>query len=90
MFEKQTFVLTFEIAFDKKIGPIYSSNGPMLEFEIKVDRNDFVDLQKNYLEIQCEVTQENGADLRYDNIDSTVFHSPNRTNLFHYQKFRLA
>ena len=48
----------------------------MLEFEITGDRNNFVDLQKIYLEIRCKVTQSNGADLRYDNTDPTVSDSP--------------
>ena len=48
----------------------------MIEFEIKGDSNNFVDLQNICLEIQCKVTQANGADLRYDNIDPTVSDSP--------------
>ena len=44
----------------------------MLEFEITGDRNNFVDLQKNQLEIRCKVTQSNEADLRYDNTGPTV------------------
>ena len=39
----------------------------MLEVEITGDRNNFVELQKIFLEIRCKVTQANGADLRYDN-----------------------
>ena len=46
LFEKQPLLITFENAFDQKIGPVYSPNGPMLEFEITGDRNNFVDLQK--------------------------------------------
>ena len=76
LFEKQPLLITFENAFDQKIGPVYSPNGPMLEFEITGDRNNFVDLQKIYLEIRCKVTQSNGADLRYDNTDPTVSDSP--------------
>ena len=72
LFEKQPLLTTFENAFDQKIGPVYSPNGPMLEFEITGDRNNFVDLQKIYLETRCKVTQSSGADLRYDNTDPTV------------------
>ena len=50
LFEKQLLLITFENAFDQKIGPVYSHNGPMLEFEITGDRNKFVDLQKIYLD----------------------------------------
>ena len=34
LFEKQPLLITFENAFDQKIGPVYAPNGPMLEFEI--------------------------------------------------------
>ena len=72
LFEKQPLLITFENAFDQKIGPVYSPNGPMLEFEINGDRSIFLDLLKMFLEIRCKVMQANGADLRYDNIDPTV------------------
>ena len=76
LFEKQPHLITFENAFDQKMGPVYSPNGPMLEFEITGDRIIFLDLQRTYLEIRCKVTQSNGADLRYDNTDPTVTDSP--------------
>ena len=87
LFEKQLLLITFENAFDQKIGPVYSPNGPMLEFEITGDRNNFVDLQKIYLEIRCKVTQSNGADLRYDNTDPTVSDSPFLVNNSLYSLF---
>ena len=87
LFEKQPLLITFENAFDQKIGLDYSPNGPMLEFEITGDRNNFVDLQKNYLEIRCKVTQSNGADLRYVNTDPTVSDSPFLVNNSLYSLF---
>ena len=81
------FLITFENAFDQKIGPVYSPNGPMLEFEITGDRNNFVDLQKIYLEIRCKLTQSNGADLRYDNTNPTVSDSPFLVNNSLYSLF---
>ena len=87
LFEKQPLLITFQNAFDQKIGPVYSPNGPMLEFEITGDRNNFVDLQKIYLEIRCKVTQSNGADLRYDNTDPTVSDSPLLVNNSLYSLF---
>ena len=87
LFEKKTFLITFENAFDQKIGPVYSPNGPMLEFEITGYRNNFVDLQKIYLEIRCKVTQSNGADLRYDNTDPTMSDSPFLVNNSLYSLF---
>ena len=86
-FEKQPLLITFENAFDQKIGPVCSPNGAMLEFEITGDRNNFVDLQKIYLEIRCKVTQTNGADLRYDNTDPTVSDSPFLVNNSLYSLF---
>ena len=44
LFEKQPLWITFENAFDQKIGHVNSPNGPMLEFEITGDRNNFDDL----------------------------------------------
>ena len=85
--EKKPLLITFENAFDQKIGPVCSPNGPMLEFEITGDRNNFVDLQKIYLEIRCKVTQSNGADLRYDNTDPTVSDSPFLVNNSLYSLF---
>ena len=84
LFEKQPLLITFENVFDQKIGPVYS---PMLEFEITGDRNNFVDLQKIYLEIRCKVTQSSGADLRYDNTDPTVSDSPFLVNNSLYSLF---
>ena len=37
LFEKELHLITFENAFDQKNGPVYSPNGPMLEFEITGD-----------------------------------------------------
>ena len=45
---------------------MYSPDGPMLEFEVTGDRNNFFDLQKIFLEIKCKTTQSSGADLKYD------------------------
>ena len=64
LFEKQTLSVTFENAFTQKIGPSYSPDGTMLEFEVVDDRNNFIDLQKFLLEIRCKVTRPNDADLR--------------------------
>ena len=87
LFEKETLLITFENAFDQKIRPVYSPNGPVLEFEITGDRNTFVDLQKIYLELRCKVTQSNGADLRYDNTDPIVSDSPFLVNNSLYSLF---
>ena len=38
----------------------------MLEFEVAGDRNNFLDLQKNFLEVKCKIVQSSEADLKYD------------------------
>ena len=63
LFEKP-LLLTFENAFTQKIGPSYSPDGPMLEFEVLGDRNNFIDLQRTRLEIVARVIQNNGNVLR--------------------------
>ena len=87
LFEKTPLLITFENAFDQKIGPVCSPNGPRLKFEITGDRNNLIELQKIYMEIRCKVTQSNGADLRYDNTDPTVSDSPFLVNNSLYSLF---
>ena len=65
-FEKSVLLVTFDESFCPKVGPVYSSNRPMLEFEVAGDRNIFIDLQKIFLEINCKIVQASEADLKYD------------------------
>ena len=44
--------------------PSYSDDGPMLEFEVLGDRNNFIDLQLTRLEIVARVILNNGNVLR--------------------------
>ena len=64
LFEKQPLLITFDNAFTQKIGPSYSPDGPMLEFEVLGDRNNCIDLQKILLEVKCKITQHIDLDLR--------------------------
>ena len=66
LFEKPALLVTFDGCFCQKLGPVYSPNGPMLEFEVSGDRKNFIDLQKIFLEIKCKIVQSSGADLKYD------------------------
>ena len=66
LFEKPALLVTFDGSFCQKLGPVYSPNGPMLEFEVSGDRNNFIDLQKIFLEIKCKIVQSSGADLTHD------------------------
>ena len=86
-FERSPVLITFDSSFEQKIGPIYSPNGPTLEFEVVGDRNSFLDLQKFFLEIKCKVTQTDGTDLRYDatsaaNSDNPIFVNNTLHSLF--------
>ena len=64
LFEKQHLLITFDNAFTQKVGPSYSPDGPMLEFEVLGDRNNFIDLQKLLLEIKRKISRNNDCDLR--------------------------
>ena len=63
-FEKPPLLVTFENAFTQKIGPSYSPDNPMLEFEVLGDRNNCIDLQRTRLEIVARIVQTNGNVLR--------------------------
>ena len=52
--------------FVEKVGPVYSPNGPILKFEVAGDRNNFIDLQKTFLEVKCKIVQSFEANLNYD------------------------
>ena len=52
LFEIQPLFIPFVKAFNQKVGPLNSTYGPMLEFEVLGDRNNFIDLQKLLLEIK--------------------------------------
>ena len=39
LFERPPLLVAFEKAFTQKIGPPFSPDGPMLEFEVLGDRN---------------------------------------------------
>ena len=59
LFEKPPLLVTFENAFTLKIGPSYSPDGHMLEFEVLSDRNNFIDLQRTRLEIVAQIVRSN-------------------------------
>ena len=64
LFEKPPLLNTFENAFTQKIGPSYSPDSPMLEFEVLGDRNNSIDLQRTRFEIVARIVQNNGNVLR--------------------------
>ena len=66
LFEKPSLLVTSDRSFCQKLGPVHSPNGPMLEFEVSGDRNNFIDLQKIFLEVKCKIVQSSEANLKYD------------------------
>ena len=51
LFEKPSLLVTFDGSFLSTFWPS-CPNGPMLEFEVAGDRNNFIDLQKKFLEVK--------------------------------------
>ena len=67
LFEKPApLLVTFDGSFCQKLGSVDSPNGPMLEFEVSYDRNNFIDLQKIFPEIKCKIVQSSRADLKHN------------------------
>ena len=79
LFEKRPLLITIDNAFTQKVGPSYSPDGPMLEFEVLGDRNNFLDLQNFLLEIKCKISRNNDGDLRTEN-DATNTDAPYFSN----------
>ena len=80
LFEKPPLLVTFDQSFEQKTGPLYSPTGSSLEFEIVGDRNNFIDLQKIYLEVEFRVVQSNGNDLRFTTGDANNSDTPHLVN----------
>ena len=66
LFEKPALLVIYDGSFCQKVGPVYSPNGTMLEFQVAGHRNNFIDLQKIFLEIKCKIVQASEADLKSD------------------------
>ena len=80
-------LVTFDQSFEQKTGPLYSPSGSSLEFEVVGDRNNFIDLQKIYLEIKCRILQTDGTDLRYTAGDANASDLPFFANNILYSLF---
>ena len=66
LLDKPSLLVTFDGSFCQKLGPVSSPNDPMLEFEVAGDRNNFIELQKIFLEVKCKIVQSSEANLKYD------------------------
>lgn len=80
IFEKAPLLITFENSFDQKVGSSYSSDGPSIEFVVVSDRNNFIDLQKIFLEVHCRIKQSDGTDLRHHATDAALRDRPSFVN----------
>ena len=74
-------LVTFENAFTQKIGPYYSPDGPMLEFEVLGDRNNFIDLLRTRLEIVARTVRSNGNVLRTHATEAAKSDTPYFVNI---------
>ena len=64
LFEKSSLLVTFDGSFCQKLGPVYIPNGPMMEFEVAGNRNNFIDSQKIFLEVKYKIVQSSEANLK--------------------------
>ena len=62
-FGKEALSITFDGSFCRKLGPVNTPGGQMVEFEVTSARNNCFDLQKGFIEAKCEITQSSGADI---------------------------
>ena len=76
LFERPPVLITFDTSFEQKIGPLYSPNGPTLEFEVVGDRTNFIDLQNIYLEVKCKILQSDSNRLRFPTGDAAASDLP--------------
>lgn len=72
LWERPPLLVPFSHPLEQKIGPSFSPNGVNLEFEVIGDRNNFIDLRKIYLEIECRIKQQDGNNLRFDGGDPAL------------------
>ena len=56
-FKRPQLLSNFEGSFELKICTLYAPNGPLLEFEVKGDRTNFVNLQNICLDIECKIVK---------------------------------
>ena len=55
IFERSAVLITFVFSFEKQTGPTYAPYGSTIEFEVVGDQNNFFDLQKIFLEVNCKI-----------------------------------
>ena len=74
--ERHQLLVNYDGTFEQKIGPLYALIGPTLEFEVKGDRTNFIDLQNIYLEVKCKTVKADNTNLNYVTGDATQQETP--------------
>ena len=64
LFEKEPLLIIFDKDFTQKVGPSYSPDGSMLEFQVLGDRNNFINVQKLLLEIKRKISRKNDGNIK--------------------------
>ena len=64
LFEKEPLLIVFDRGFTQIVGPSYSPDGSMLEFQVLGDRNNFINGQKLLLEIKRKISRNNDGNIR--------------------------
>ena len=80
LFERQSLLVAFTGGFVQEIGPVYSTTGPTLEFQVTGDQNNFLDLQHMYLQLSCSIHRQDGSALRYDEDTKGISDEPKFVN----------
>ena len=75
-FERPELLVNFDGFFEQKIGPLFVPNGPTLEFEVKGDQTNFIDLQNIDLDVKCNIVKADKTTLNYVTGDATQQDTP--------------
>ena len=87
LFEKPSLLIAFENGFEQRVGPVYTSNGPTLEFKVIGDRNNFINLEQIFLGVSCRINKAGGEATTWhateaDQQDTPVFVNNTLHSLF--------
>ena len=75
-FKRRLLLIRFDTSFEQKVGPIYSPNGPTLEFKVVGDRTKFIDFKNIYLKVKCKILQFVSNTLRFTSGDAAASDLP--------------
>ena len=76
IFGRPQLLVNFDGSFEQTIGQLYAPNGPTLEFEVKGDWTNFIDLQNICLEVKCKIVKTDNTNLNYVTGDATQQDTP--------------